>query len=70
MSGYKNCPACHGVGYLPIEPGSAMTYPCDCTTQVDEVAHMEAQAIEAAEEADVDSIIDDDDDEPEFKTWP
>ena len=44
MSGYKNCPACHGVGYLPIEPGSAMTYPCDCTTQVDEVAQMEEQA--------------------------
>jgi len=70
MSGDKNCPFCHGRGYHCVEPDSSLTYPCDCATEVDEVAHMEEQAIEAAEEVDADSIIDDDDDEPEFKTWP
>ena len=54
----KQCPYCGGLGYQAVEPGSSLTFPCDCAT--------------AVAEDDEDVNYDDDEDEGEkgFETWP
>ncbi len=32
----RPCKFCHGLGYFSVEPGSSLTYPCDCVNKKEE----------------------------------